>query len=137
MGQGLESRAYGRARDAADIFRLHPSRRPRRTFRLGSERVRSGHAAASVNPSRNSAPLAHMRHDGDLRAMATMARRRPLVVISPTPQAFRLDQVIRAVVLLAGLEAPRRQPEVGLDGARALEAGRMIDRRLEAEGGGL
>lgn len=36
-------------------------------------------------------------------------------------------------VLLAGLEASRRQPKVGGDSAGTFEAGWLIDRRLEAQ----
>jgi hypothetical protein len=61
--------------------------------------VRSGHAAASCDPSRKSEPSAHMRWSTTaiLRATATIARRRPLVFISRTPQAFRLDQAIERI----------------------------------------
>ena len=41
------------------------------------------------------------------------------------------------IVLLAGLEASGRQAEVGADGARAPEAGGIVDSGLEAQGGDL
>jgi len=61
--------------------------------------VRSTHAAASFDPRRNSEPSSHMRWrmTASLRATATMARRRPFVLISLTPHAFRLDQVIERI----------------------------------------
>jgi len=53
------------------------------------------HAAAS-DPRRKSEPSIHMRcrTAAILRATATTARRRPLVFISRTPQALRLDQAM-------------------------------------------
>lgn len=94
--QGLESLALGRAWGRSRHFRLHPSRRPRGTIRPGSSGGWvSAHAAAS-DPCRKSEPSTHMRwrRTAILRATATIARRRPFVFISRTPQALRLYQAI-------------------------------------------
>jgi hypothetical protein len=96
---GVESLAFGRARGAADIFGfIHPIVRVR-TIPAGSAELSSDHAAASLAPSRNSLPSTHMRcrTTANLRATATKARRRPLVFISRTPQAFKLDHVIERI----------------------------------------
>ncbi len=84
---------------AADIFGfIHPLVRVGRSGRDRFGRCRSAHAAAS-DPSRKSEPSTHIRWSTTaiLRATATMARRRPLVFISRTPQAFRLDQAIERI----------------------------------------
>lgn len=96
---GVESLAYGRAQGAADIFGfIHPIVRVR-TIPAGSAELSSDHAAASLAPRRNSLPSTHMRckTTANLRATATRARRRPLVFISRTPQAFKLDHAIERV----------------------------------------
>lgn len=94
--QGLESLAVGRARSAGDIFGfIHPVVRVGRSGRGSCELGCLGHAAAS-DPRRKSEPSTHMRcrTTAILRATATTARRRPLVFIRRTPQAFRLDQAM-------------------------------------------
>ena len=84
---------------AADFFGfIHPVVRVGRSGKDRGELGRSGHATAS-DPRRKSEPSIHMRcrTTAILRATATIARRRPLVFISRTPQAFRLDQAIERI----------------------------------------
>lgn len=81
---------------AADIFGfIHPIVRVGRSGQDRGEAGVSAHAAAS-DPRRKSEPSTHMRWSTTaiLRATATIARRRPLIFISRTPQALRLDQAI-------------------------------------------
>lgn len=96
MGSGSgEPRCWARSKRSSH-YRLHPSRRPHGTIRPGSVCwARLDHAAAS-DPNRNSVPSRHIRCSTTaiLRATATMARRRPLVFINRTPQAFKLLHAI-------------------------------------------
>ena len=82
-------------------------------------------------------------NDGDLARDSNDGSPSALGLHQPHAHAFRLLKRsahvgvagmgdMTGIVLLAGLKAPGRKPEVGSDGARTLETGRIVDCGFEA-----
>jgi len=97
VGLAVESPALRRASScAADIFGFIHEPRPVRDDPVQIYVWCSGHAKPSTVSERNSVPSAHMRwsRTANLRATATMARRRPFVRINRMPQDLICDPAI-------------------------------------------
>jgi hypothetical protein len=156
--QGLESLALGRARSAADINGfIHPVVRvddPARIEFEGSVKscrcLRSEPELCAVDPHpmKHDGNLAGDSDDGSSPSLGLHQPHAPCLQAAPgnRPHQHRVGGCIErrphvgvagmgdpaGIVLLAGLEASRRQPEVSADSARALEAGGIVDCGLEA-----